>query len=91
MKPIIIAPVTVTNPDAGVIAIKPVIAPEIAPNIVGLPVFIISIITHDIKAAAAAAMFVTRNADPASPPAERADPALNPNQPNHRRPVPIME
>ncbi len=61
-------PVTVTNPAAGVIATKPAIAPEIAPRIVGLPVFIISIITHDIRPAAVAVL-VTRNADPARPPA----------------------
>ena len=78
----------VTNPAAGVIATRPATAPESAPRSVGLPVFITSIITHDISAAAVAVL-VTRNAEPARPPAERADPALNPNQPNHRRDAPI--
>ena len=36
--------------------------------------------------AAAAAMFVTVNALAARPPAVSAEPALKPNQPNHRRP-----
>ena len=40
--------------------------------------------------AAAAAMFVLTNACAARPLAPRADPALKPNQPNHRRPVPSM-
>ena len=38
--------------------------------------------------AAAAAVFVTTNALAASPPAVSAEPALKPNQPNHRRPAP---
>ena len=38
--------------------------------------------------AAAAAVLVTTNALAARPPALTADPALNPNQPNHRRPAP---
>ena len=38
--------------------------------------------------AAAAAVLVTTNALAARPPAVSADPALKPNQPNHRRPAP---
>ena len=38
--------------------------------------------------AAAAAMLVTVNALAARPPAVTAEPALKPNQPNHRRPAP---
>ena len=38
--------------------------------------------------AAAAAMFVTVKALAASPPAVSADPALNPNHPNHSSPAP---
>ena len=38
--------------------------------------------------AAAAAMLVTVNALAARPPAVSAEPALKPNQPNHRRPAP---
>src|SRR5919106_2908418 len=38
--------------------------------------------------AAAAAVLVTMNAFAASPFAATAEPALNPNQPNHRRPAP---
>src|SRR5512143_234149 len=38
--------------------------------------------------AAAAAVLVTMNALAARPPADRADPALKPNQPNHSNPAP---
>ena len=38
--------------------------------------------------AAAAAVLVTTKALAARPPALSADPALKPNQPNHRRPAP---
>ena len=38
--------------------------------------------------AAAAAVFVTSRAFAARPSAARAEPALKPNQPNHRRPAP---
>ena len=38
--------------------------------------------------AAPAAVLVTRRALAARPPADSADPALKPNQPNHSRPAP---
>ena len=40
------------------------------------------------RSAAAAAMCVFRNAEPARPLAASAEPALKPNQPNHRMPAP---
>src|SRR5215471_20527328 len=70
----------VTKPDAGVIATKPATAPEAAPSIVGLPVFIHSAIIQP-NAANEAAVCVAINALDARPFAPRADPALNPNQP----------
>src|SRR5215467_9698159 len=78
----------VTKPDAGVIATRPATAPEEAPNIVGLPVFIHSAIIQP-NAANDAAVWVAMNALDARPFAPRADPALNPNQPTHNIAAPI--
>src|ERR1035441_8996083 len=89
MKPIHNEPPTFTNPDAGVMATKPATAPEQAPTTVGLPVKIHSQ-TAQLMAAAAVAVLVTTKALVASPPAETADPALKPNQPNHNKEAPIM-
>ena len=79
-----------TKPAAGVIATRPATAPVIAPNTVGFPTLITSIMTHTIIATAAA-VFETRIAEPASPLAARADPPLNPIHPNHKNPAPKME
>ena len=78
------------NPEAGVIATNPATAPEIAPRTVGLPVLIHSMKVH-AKAPAAAAKCVLMNAYPASDPAERAFPALNPNQPTHNIAAPTTD
>src|SRR5262245_54775346 len=78
----------VTKPDAGVIATRPATAPDAAPSIVGLPLLIHSATIHP-KAAKDAAVCVAMNALDASPPAPRADPALNPNQPTHNIAAPI--
>src|SRR3954466_8668173 len=81
------APPGVTKPDAGVIATRPATAPQAAPTTLTLRVLAYETRTQVIVAAAAA-MFVTVKALAARPPAVSADPALNPNQPNHRRPAP---
>src|SRR5262247_3934864 len=87
-KPITIAAIGVTKPDAGVIATSPATAPEAAPSIVGLPVLIHSASIQP-RAASDAAVCVAMNALEASPFAPSAEPALNPNQPTHSMAAPI--
>src|SRR5687767_465720 len=77
-----------TKPAAGVIATRPATAPDAAPSTVGLPRDIHSVNIQP-SAAAAAAVFVARNALAASAFASSALPALNPNQPNQRSAAPI--
>src|SRR5918992_4213769 len=77
-----------TKPAAGVMATRPATAPEAAPSTVGLPRVIHSVNIQP-SAAAAAPVFVARNALTARPLASSALPALKPNQPNHSRPAPI--
>src|SRR6266496_4833647 len=78
---------TSTKPAAGVIATSPATAPVTVPSAVGRPRC-----PHSMRAqtspVVAAAVLVFTNACTARPPAERALPALNPNQPNHSRPPP---
>src|SRR3954451_23893547 len=81
------APPGVTKPDAGVMATRPATAPQAAPTTLTLRVLAYEARTQ-VMVAAAAAMFVTVKALAARPPAVSADPALKPNQPNHRRPAP---
>src|ERR1700676_4661523 len=88
MSPISIAGMGVTNPDAGVMATNPATAPEMAPRMLGLPVIIHSVNIH-ASAAAAVAKWVATKALVASDPADKALPALNPNQPTHSRQAPI--
>ena len=78
-----------TKPAAGVMATRPATAPEAAPRVVGLPWNFHSANTQASMAVAAATCVVTK-AFPANPSAARALPALKPNQPNHKRAVPIM-
>src|SRR3989338_5487856 len=89
MTPIAMAAIGPTKPEAGVMATRQQTAPVAAAIAEG---FLFS--AHErnaqIKAAAAAAMFVTTNALAARAPAARAEPALKPNQPNHRRTAPRM-
>ena len=87
--PMMIAPLMFTKPAAGVIATSPPTAPDARPSTVGFPECIHST-TIQAMAATAVAVFVLMNAAPARPLAARADPALNPNQPNHSRPAPVM-
>src|ERR1035438_10448993 len=77
-----------TNPDAGVMATNPATAPEIAPNMMGLP-FLIHWAKIQLSAAAAVAKCVATNALVASGEAASALPALKPNQPTHSRQAPI--
>src|SRR5687767_2754805 len=75
------------KPAAGVTATRPTTMAVAAPTAVGLPDRSISRNVQTTRVAAGASMVVT-NARPAMPLAATALPALNPNQPNHRRPAP---
>src|SRR5450631_2962061 len=77
-----------TKPAAGVMATSPTTAPIQNPNTEGFFPFITSKNIQD-NPAAAAAVFVVANAETESELAAPAEPALNPNQPNHSNPVPI--
>src|SRR5690242_10835880 len=68
-------------------ATSPTTAPTQAPSADGLLPRMPSKNIH-ASAAAADAVFVVANAIVAWPDADNADPALNPNQPNHNMPVP---
>src|ERR1700676_271577 len=70
-------------------ATRPATAPLAAPSTVGLPVRHHSAITHESVAAEAPRCVATK-AETASPLAAKALPALKPNQPNHRRPAPVI-
>src|ERR1700690_2879969 len=76
-----------TKPEAGVIATRPPTAPMAAAIADGLP-FCAHESATQVSAAAAAAVLVTTNALAASAPAASAEPALNPNPPNHRSAAP---
>src|SRR5262245_18398129 len=80
---------TLTYPRAGVMATRPTTAPTQAPSADG---FCPRMPSKKIQASAAVAdaVFVVANAIAACPDADSADPALNPNQPNHSIPVPRM-
>src|SRR2546428_13767183 len=78
---------TLTKPEAGVIATKPATAPAAAPITLGC--FLCHQLTViQVRAAIAAAVLVTTKALGASPPAPRARPALKPNHPNQSRAAP---
>src|SRR5450631_1914140 len=78
----------VTKPEAGVMATNPATAPEIAPRMLGLPLWIHSTVIQ-ASAAAAVAKWVATKALVASALAASALPALNPNQPTQSRHAPI--
>src|SRR5690242_19526529 len=80
-------PRRLTYPAAGVMATRPATAPDAAPSVVGLPSRICST-TSQPSTAVHVASIVLVNATPARSPAVRAEPALNPNQPNHSRLAP---
>src|SRR5262245_66386681 len=79
----------VTNPAAGVIATSPTTAATAAPTPVVRFLSAISSSTQVTTAAAADKLVVTK-ARLARPPAVSAEPALNPNQPNHNSEAPRM-
>src|SRR5208283_2469218 len=85
--PMIIAPVMLTNPAAGVIATNPATAPDARPSTVGFLAYNQSTTIH-ARAAAAVAVLVLINAALASPFDPSAEPALKPNHPNHSSPAP---
>src|SRR6185295_1206112 len=89
IRPIANAPGMPTLPAAGVIATRPATAPDAAPSIDGLPLKIHSAKVHD-NTAHAVARYVFMNARDAEPFASSAEPALNPNQPNHSSEAPII-
>src|SRR5665213_1670823 len=80
---------TDTYPAAGVIATSPTTAPMQVPMAEGfLPRNISKNI--QVKPAAADAVVLVARAVTARRLAPNAEPALNPNHPNHKRPVPII-
>src|SRR4051812_3878885 len=88
--PMMIAPVALTKPQAGVITTRPATAPEQKPRIEGLPRVNHSIMGQTKQATAVASVVVV-NALAAIPSAATAEPALNPYQPTQSMPVPTMQ
>src|SRR5262245_23722591 len=88
-RPMANAPGIPTLPAAGVIATSPATAPEAAPSIEGLPLMNHSANVHD-NTAQAVARYVLMKASDADALASSAEPALNPNQPNHRSAAPTI-
>jgi hypothetical protein len=86
-KPMIIEGMVPTKPAHGVMATMPATAPEAAPRVVTCLPLIFSTSSQP-SMAAAGAMRVLSRAWAATPLAPSAEPALKPNQPNHRMPVP---
>ena len=76
-----------TKPAPGVMATRPATKPVEPPTKDGCPVTCFSIANHE-NIAAAAETWVVTSAWTAKPLAAKADPALKPNQPNHKRPAP---
>src|ERR1700758_2934233 len=87
MNPISMAGIGFANPAAGVIATRPATAPEMAPSALGFPLLLHSAIDHPAAAVAAAKCVATKALE-AKLPAERALPALKPNQPTQSRQAP---
>src|SRR5882762_8037163 len=84
------APLGRTKPHAGVITTSPATAPEQKPSMLGLPLVSHSAIGQT-KEATAVAIVVVVKALAAMPSAATALPALNPYQPTHNIPVPIIQ
>jgi len=87
MRPTKIAPTGVTEPQAGVIATRPVMAPDAAPTPVTWPVLIFSTASQASTAEQVQTKVVTITID-AEVPAASAEPPLNAYQPAHSRPAP---
>src|ERR1700722_14285755 len=88
-KPITRAPNTLTDEHDGVMATSPATMPEAAPSVVACPSRMRSV-SSQASMAVAVAIVVVMNVDPAEPLELVADPALNPNQPNHSNPAPSI-
>src|SRR5580765_6941440 len=88
--PMMIAPLTFTNPQAGVITTRPATAPEQKPRMLGLPLTIHSVIAH-AKDPTAVAIVVVMKAFAATPSAATALPALKPYHPTQSMPVPTIQ
>src|ERR1700677_1868044 len=88
--PMIMAPLGVTKPHAGVITTNPATAPEQNPRTLGLPRTNHSSIGQTKEAPAVASVVVVK-ALAAMPSAATALPALKPYQPTQSMPVPIMQ
>ena len=82
-------PIGPTQPQAGVIATRPAMAPEAAPSIVGVP-FMIHSRNIQASVAAAVASRVLANTWPANGLDSRFEPTLKPNQPTHSSEAPII-
>src|SRR3954447_21578250 len=89
MRPTKIAPSGGTDEQDGVIATSPATTPEAAPSEVACPSRIFSV-NSQLSAAAPVATIVVTQTSAAWPLAPRAEPALNPNQPNQSSPAPII-
>src|SRR6516165_4885642 len=87
MKPTKMAPTGVTAPQAGVMATRPVMAPDAAPIPVTCPSLNFSTRSQPSVAAQVATNDVTITMA-AGLPAARADPPLNAYQPAHSSPAP---
>src|SRR3546814_15457977 len=83
-----IAPNGPELPAAGVTATRPAIAPEQAPSSEPLWPSARSVSIQN-RTPAAVAVKVLMSARPAEPLASSAEPALKPNQPHHKRTVPL--
>ncbi len=89
MRPTKIAPIGETEAQAGVMATRPATAPEAAPTVVNLPCWIFSAASQPITAVQLA-IWVFMKTTEAWPLAVSAEPALNPNQPNHSSAAPSI-
>ncbi len=87
IAPMARAPIGLTAPQAGVIATRAEISPDAAPILVAAP-FRIRSTRAQASSAADAATAVLRKTTDADCPADRADPALKPNQPTQSSPAP---
>src|ERR1700722_10808057 len=88
-KPIARAPSTLTDEHDGVMATSPATMPDAAPSVVACPSRIRST-SSQASMAVAVAIVVVMKVLPAEPFELVADPALNPNQPNHSNPAPSI-
>ncbi len=86
----IIAPLVVTKPQAGVMTTRPATMPEQKPRTLGLPRMIHSAMAQTKPAVAAASVVVVKALE-AIASAPSAEPALKPYQPTQSMPVPTIQ